>query len=750
MLTLLVCTTVLFSGVAGGPGSAAAQERKNVEALTPTELAGLRRAVAVMKSRDAAPRNSADWRRSWLFWANVHGYFGGGCSTDPLGPGMEGVRLWTTQNNAERNSWCTCQHKSDAFLTWHRLALYHFERVLQQAAGLPTLRLPYWDWTVQPGLPAAFRSPTYVNDQGQTVENPLYVPNRASALNAGTAVISASARRTANAMAATTHTTFRERLENQPHGTIHCSIAVSGCKSGYMGHLSSAALDPIFWLHHANIDRLYDCWTRQGANRTPSSAELNRVFQFPDQGGAIVSIRVRDGLTLAQLGYSYAAGSGCGVTAAALKGEAAPTAEPAAERLWLAQERPRATLPPGATQRGRRPVLRLENVAPDGLDPGMYDVYIVRPDGQRTAVGMMSFFGLDEQAGQRGHAGHAGQGGLSFDFDLQRAVRELGLRPGDPFEIAFERTTGLEPAPGVRAQPAAPLQAQSERRGRPLQIGRIAVEARVDHEYSRCHVVGAGPRISASAPVATIDPAPQSRCSIQCSCRPGPIVGGWIRKPREAPQVGADRVGPRSAAGICHHQAPFAASALVRTVWTSPGATPRRCATALARACCCAARTPGSRKENPCRGVSKTHSRNSTRSSPGRGMYGDCLQDLHAGYVAEAADPGAGFAAARDGRWRVLRPTASRAILHLLASEPRRRSATIPQYEQKQRALAIRDLGDLRAGVCLMAARRNRRRRQPFVELRPAPASGDVLDGDGDGSVWPTSTTSCLPRVTPV
>ncbi len=495
------------------PAEAPAQVRKSINALTAPELEALRRGVAVMKSRDGAPRNSADWRRSWVFWANLHGHFGSGCDGPVTGDGMQGVIAWTATNAQERNTWCSCQHRNDSFLTWHRLAVYQFERVLQQAAGAPTLRLPYWDYAADPALPEAFRNPTYVNEQGQTVANPLYLPQRAAALNAGTAGIAASASSAANAMAATSYKTFRTRLENTPHGAVHCAVSVSGCPSGYMGSLSTAALDPIFWAHHANIDRLYDCWSRSGSNRLPTGALLNRTYRFPDETGRVVSIKVRDGLTPAQLGYSYSVGSSCsgvGAEAPALDpagggaveaasagsgaawdgvvGDGDDAASPALARaaeagaeLWLAQNRPRATLPTEAQSRGRRPKLRLENVVPDALQPGMYDVYMVAPDGRRALVGTMSFFAEqgDEGAAPAGHAGHAGHGatpaGRDFDFDLTRAARELGLRPGASFEVSFVATTGLAP---LAPRAAGGGQAIAvERRGAPPRIGRLRVEA---------------------------------------------------------------------------------------------------------------------------------------------------------------------------------------------------------------------------------------------------------------------------------
>ena len=42
-------------------------------------------------------------------------------------------------------------------------------------------------------------------------------------------------------------------LEQQPHDHVHVDVGAGGL----MSDPRTAALDPIFWLHHANIDRLW-------------------------------------------------------------------------------------------------------------------------------------------------------------------------------------------------------------------------------------------------------------------------------------------------------------------------------------------------------------------------------------------------------------------------------------------------------------------------------------------------------------
>ena len=84
----------------------------------------------------------------------------------------------------------------------------------------------------------------------------------------------------------------RGLLENFPHGAVHSLVGNdydelgNPCDEGWMGSFFTAGLDPLFWLHHANIDRLWQVWldrtprtrTRPATRRssTPSSPSPTR------------------------------------------------------------------------------------------------------------------------------------------------------------------------------------------------------------------------------------------------------------------------------------------------------------------------------------------------------------------------------------------------------------------------------------------------------------------------------------------
>src|ERR1043166_2202649 len=57
-------------------------------------LASLQAAITKMKSLDSSPKTSADYRRSWEYWANIHGYYG---SQSPDGTGGQQMEYLTTQ-----------------------------------------------------------------------------------------------------------------------------------------------------------------------------------------------------------------------------------------------------------------------------------------------------------------------------------------------------------------------------------------------------------------------------------------------------------------------------------------------------------------------------------------------------------------------------------------------------------------------------------------------------------------------------
>jgi tyrosinase len=166
------------------------------------------------------------------------------------------------------------------FLTWHREYLAKLEASLIMINPLVTI--PYWDWVNDRAIPPQLANPSDLAAWGITrnaVFNPAWLPTGAQ-VNA--------------AMAATDFVSFSSAIEG-PHGWVH------GAVGGTMGGSTSPA-DPLFWLHHGFIDKLWADW--QAAN--PGAA-----FNPPNVGetllpAPIMTRRVSQVLSTRTLGYVYA------------------------------------------------------------------------------------------------------------------------------------------------------------------------------------------------------------------------------------------------------------------------------------------------------------------------------------------------------------------------------------------------------------------------------------------------------------
>ena len=169
------------------------------------------------------------------------------------------------------------------FLPWHRAYLVELERELRTLD--PALFIPYWDWTVARDVPAWLASftPTVIADGRRIVVT--RTPGQSGALPTQNGVN--------NALANATYTPFTSALE-QVHNTVHVWVG------GTMSSIPTAPADPLFWMHHTNIDRLWNVWQQTHANQNPQLTGQNAVLDP-------WTLREPDTRRIADLGYSYAA-----------------------------------------------------------------------------------------------------------------------------------------------------------------------------------------------------------------------------------------------------------------------------------------------------------------------------------------------------------------------------------------------------------------------------------------------------------
>ena len=123
----------------------------------------------------------------------------------------------------------------------------------------------------------------------------------------------------ASAMAQSHNDNTREGiLESQPHDNVHGAMGGAGGMAFMVSFMSP--IDPIFFLHHANLDRLWDVWTRRQEARNkptlPTGANLTKwsneqfLFFINEKGQAATKTKASDYATMASFDYDYSPGSG--------------------------------------------------------------------------------------------------------------------------------------------------------------------------------------------------------------------------------------------------------------------------------------------------------------------------------------------------------------------------------------------------------------------------------------------------------
>ncbi len=289
--------------------------RKNAGSLNAqsTIIKSFRKGIELMQ---ALPNN--DYRK-WDKFIKIHGT--SSASYDPI---------YNTGPNA---------HGTQFFLAWHRMYIYFFERIIIKLSQDPGFRLPYWDPVTYRYLPNYITAETY-SDDGVTKTNPLKNSSRAKEFfNKDQHKFFMKSVNQALAQE-NSYCSFLEQLETQVHGQMH---GVIGGSSGELGNLKISPQDPLFFMLHANIDRLWERWISRD-NKYPQTNEfLNQYFYFIDENGNTVKMKGRQVLSTAnQLGYKYSS-PGTVTAGSRSQNNCCPSNQPSASRMILAQPQPYAT-----------------------------------------------------------------------------------------------------------------------------------------------------------------------------------------------------------------------------------------------------------------------------------------------------------------------------------------------------------------------------------------------------------------------
>jgi tyrosinase len=262
-------------------------------------------AVKAMKAR---PESDP---RSWLWQWYTH--FVSGATTKSAEINRIFGTTTTSRSALANETWNTCQshsgQNSNYFLPWHRMFVYFFEQIVRQVSRRPDFALPYWDYTSSDPakrgvVPAHFRMSRDARFQY------LYRPDRTSLANTGQPIHKYQAgdpMDITKAMAAPNYSTYGDvqgfcrAIDSGIHGRIHVLTGTSK----NMGSLSYAGQDPLFWVHHSNIDRMWASWNQNGGVNPSTQTWASRSFVFIDGLGQRVTGVIRDFFDMAALDYTY-------------------------------------------------------------------------------------------------------------------------------------------------------------------------------------------------------------------------------------------------------------------------------------------------------------------------------------------------------------------------------------------------------------------------------------------------------------
>ena len=187
------------------------------------------------------------------------------------------------------------------FLPWHRLMLLQFEGVIREVLHDESFTLPYWNPITGNEadlvVPAVFRDPGsplydgtrwfWVNG-GERIDKPFKDWINLDALNEKFYIDAPNG-----------NLGFNPRLDINPHFFTHVSLG------GDMADFSTVGADPMFYLHHSNIDRLWESWNRLGNKNPTDPRYVNRKFSYGDRSGRRVDLPVSMADRTLPLGYEY-------------------------------------------------------------------------------------------------------------------------------------------------------------------------------------------------------------------------------------------------------------------------------------------------------------------------------------------------------------------------------------------------------------------------------------------------------------
>ncbi|MFB9981035.1 tyrosinase family protein [Mesorhizobium kowhaii] len=279
-------------------------------------VAALRKAVVAMKARKPSDP------LSWFFQAAIHGVteekVAAASAEDP-----------EVNNVDQKKYWNQCPHfgqNSANFLPWHRAYTYHFERIVRMHSGQADFALPYWSYTDSgddrkfPKIYGIQYLDGNLDNDAEDNINPLWMAERdyyftgyQHPLTDKLPLLALTDDAVDISKPMATPVFFgqieteglgggigdndpstRGLLESYPHDQIHRAVGgIIGDCAGAMAQPPTAGFDPVFCVHHTNIDRLWAVWAcmpgKSWGALPPESWLAEKPWYFFDEQGGVIN-----------------------------------------------------------------------------------------------------------------------------------------------------------------------------------------------------------------------------------------------------------------------------------------------------------------------------------------------------------------------------------------------------------------------------------------------------------------------------
>ncbi len=385
-----------------------------------------------------------------------------------------------------KEAWDNCTHTESGaeeihFLVWHRLYTWHFERIVRKLSGYADFALPYWGYTdtldtlQSRTMPAIFR----------TGSTHLFEPARLDSLNNGFPISGKATRRLSLSKLNEyrLYALYNENINSAPHGAMHNYIGFGNDirgkslpnsvwqqpTNGMMSEVATAAFDPIFWVHHANIDRIWQQWTNSENGQNVLLEELKAApwpYVFFDENGEKVTYTIEEVVeNLYKTDYDYDDTPVAPKTAPELREKrlnlaAVQTKDTLAKitratslnnkvtNISLANlNREKANLLSAANPEGEILILNV-TVSFTKAPKGDFEVYLNLPTTETPTpesdhfAGFMTFFGADHQ--HTGHQHHAPDSRTrkTFRFEITPEALHSNALEKEAFELSIHKFDG--------------------------------------------------------------------------------------------------------------------------------------------------------------------------------------------------------------------------------------------------------------------------------------------------------------------